>query len=49
MNHLTSLDNKTRKKLLLQMRRDVEFLKENGLMDYSMLLAVEIDPSYEPQ
>ena len=29
------------------MRKDVEFLKQNGLMDYSMLLAVEIDPDYE--
>jgi len=38
---LTSLKESTRRKLLRIMRKDVEFLRANGLMDYSMLVAVQ--------
>ena len=38
---LTKFEENDRKKLLEAMRKDVEFLRRNGLMDYSLLLAIE--------
>lgn len=38
---LTSLDNRTCRKLVRAMRKDLEFLFGQRLMDYSMLIAIE--------
>jgi len=40
-DQLTSLGELTRRKLQKVMRKDVNFLRECGLMDYSMLVAIE--------
>jgi len=39
--HLTELDERTSKRLVAAMRNDVEFLRQQRLMDYSLLLAIE--------
>ena len=36
---MTDLD--TKRELVSALRRDVEFLRSHGLMDYSLLLAIE--------
>jgi len=41
IDHLTSLGELTRQKLQKVMRKDVDFLRGCGLMDYSMLVAIE--------
>ena len=38
---LTKFEENDRKKLLEAMRKDVEFLRRNGFMDYSLLFAIE--------
>lgn len=38
---LTTLDEKTNRKLVRAMRKDIEFLYSQRLMDYSMLIAIE--------
>lgn len=38
---LTKLDSATRKRLVQVMNKDVEFLQGLGLMDYSLLIAIE--------
>jgi hypothetical protein len=39
--NLTELDKRTSKRLVAAMRNDVEFLRQQRLMDYSLLLAIE--------
>ena len=39
--HMTTLDPKTTRRLVRAMRNDVEYLRQNNLMDYSLLVAIE--------
>lgn len=41
VKYLTKLDQKTTKRLVNAMRSDVAFLKGMGIMDYSLLIAIE--------
>ena len=47
VDSLTKLYQIDRRRLIKVMRKDVNFLRENGLMDYSMLVAIEKDKAHE--